>query len=116
MEIGYLEIVSNDQESTCAILSSIHGVTFSEPIPSLGGARTAILSNGGRIGVRSPLRENEEPIVRPYITVKDIDLSIAVAKEKGAIVAVPPMELPGQGKCAIYILEGVDHGLWQNSG
>jgi predicted enzyme related to lactoylglutathione lyase len=61
--------------------------------PIIGGTHTAILSNDGRIG--------------PYITVKDIDASIAVVNEKGAEITLPPMELPGEGRCAIYILHGL---------
>jgi len=26
---------------------------------------------------------------------------------------MPPMEMPGRGKFAIYLLGGNDHGLWQ---
>jgi len=29
------------------------------------------------------------------------------------VVAHPPLKIPGKGTFAIYILGGVDHGLWQ---
>ena len=36
------------------------------------------------------------------------------AEEAGAKVALPPMEIPGgQGTFSIYILGGIEHGLWQ---
>jgi predicted enzyme related to lactoylglutathione lyase len=31
----------------------------------------------------------------------------------GGQVAVPPMDIPGLGRFAIYLQGGNDHGLWQ---
>lgn len=33
--------------------------------------------------------------------------------ESGAVIAVPPMTIPGHGTCAIYFQGGVQAGLWQ---
>ena len=113
MLVEYLEIVSLDIDATCAALAAIHGVTFGEPIAEFGGARTAALTSGGRIVVRSPLRETEAPVVRPYVLVEDIDAGVRAAEAAGAEIAIPPMEIPGQGRFAIYILGGIEHGLWE---
>lgn len=113
LKVQYLEIVTPSVEETCAALSKAHGVTFSEPIPELGNARTADLANGGRIGVRAPMRETEASVVRPYMLVDDIEAAVEAAVDAGGVVAVPPMEIPGQGTFAIYLLGGIDHGLWQ---
>jgi predicted enzyme related to lactoylglutathione lyase len=113
MKIHYLEIVTRDIDSICKTYSKIHGVTFSEGDPNLGGARTAKLSNGGLLGVRAPLRDTEEPVVRPYILVEDIEASVSAAADSGAWIALPPMEIKGQGICAIIIQGGVESGLWQ---
>ncbi|MEO0630653.1 MAG: hydroxylase, partial [Planctomycetota bacterium] len=40
--------------------------------------------------------------------------AVKEAEAAGATIALPPMELPGEGTCAIYILGGIDHGLWEN--
>lgn len=114
MRIGYLEIVSDAVEATCAALEEVHGVRFSDPVPELGGARTAELPGGGRVGVRARLREDEAPVVRPYVQVTDIEAAVRSAEAAGGTIALPPMELPGQGTCAIYILGGIEHGLWQD--
>lgn len=111
--IQYLEIVTPKVDETCAALGKVHGVTFSEPVPNLGNARTATMKDGGRIGVRGPMRPDEEPVVRPYILTKDIEAAVKAAQEAGAEIAMPAMEIPGEGKFAIYILGGIDHGLWQ---
>ena len=113
MKIHYLEIVTPDVEAACALYAGMYGVTFGEADPNLGGARTADLDNGGKLGVRGPLRDTEEPIVRPYVLVEDIKASVAAAGEAGAEIAMPPMEIPGYGQFAIVIQGGIDLGLWQ---
>ena len=80
---------------------------------SLGGARTATLEDGGMVGVRGPLRDTEDPVVRPYILVEDIQAAVDVAAQSGAQVALPPMPLGDHGTCAIVIQGGIECGLWQ---
>lgn len=57
MKVQYLEIVTPSVNETCDALAQAHGVVFSEPIAELGNARTADLEDGGRIGVRAPMRD-----------------------------------------------------------
>lgn len=113
MLVQYLEIVTPDVDATCDALAALHDVSFSEPVSSLGNARTAAVRGGGRIGVRAPLRANEAPVVRPYVLVEDIEAAVKDAAAAGAEIALPRMELAGQGACAIYVLGGIEHGLWQ---
>src|ERR687896_2552932 len=113
MKIQYLEIVTKDVDVVCAAYAAAHKVRFGEPVAGLGNARTATLAGGGLVGVRAPLRENEEPVVRPYWLVDDIAAAVAAVVEAGGEVAHPPMEIPGHGTFAIYIQGGIDHGLWQ---
>jgi predicted enzyme related to lactoylglutathione lyase len=113
VKIQYLEIVAKEVDAVCAAYASAHKVEFGEPDARFGNARTAILAGGGLVGVRAPLRETEEPIVRPYWLVDDIVAAVAAAVQAGGEVAHPPMEIPGHGTFAIYLLGGADHGLWQ---
>ena len=113
MRIHYLEIVTTDVDAVCAAYAAAHEAQFGEPDPGLGNARTAALAGGGLVGVRAPLRETEEPVVRPYWLVDDIEGAVAAAVQAGGEVAVPPMEIPGHGRFAIYLQGGNDHGLWQ---
>ena len=113
MKIHYLEIVTPDVDAVCASYAQLHGVTFSDPEPGLGGARTAPLPEGGLVGVRAPMHETEEPVVRPYVLVDDVEAAAKAAVEAGAEIAHPPMEIPGHGTFAILIQGGVQHGLWQ---
>ena len=113
MKIQYLEIVTKDVDAVCATYSSAHNGKFDEPVAGLGNARTATLAGGGLVGVRAPLRDTEEPVVRPYWLVDDIAAAVAAAVQAGGELAVPPMEIPGHGTFAIYLQGGNDHGLWQ---
>lgn len=113
MKVHYLEIVSEDVGGVCEVYEVAHGVRFGEPDELLGSARTCTLADGSIVGVRGPLRSTEAPVVRPYWLVEDIDQAVADVEAAGAKIAMPPMEIPGKGRFAIYILGGNDHGLWQ---
>ncbi len=113
MQVQYLEIVTPDVDATCASYEANHGVAFSNPVPEFGNARTADIAGGGMIGVRAPMRDDEDPVVRPYMLVQDIDKAVEAAVAAGGQVAMPPMELPGRGRFSIYIHGGIQHGLWQ---
>lgn len=113
MQIKYLEIVTKDVDAVCAVYAQLHKVTFGKADAALGGARTAALPDGGMLGVRAPLRETEEPVVRPYLLVDDIESAVKAAAASGAKIAHPPLKLPGHGTFAIFLLGGIQHGLWQ---
>lgn len=113
MQIFYLEIVTTEVDAVCAAYAAANGVQFGKPDAEFGNARTAAMPGGGLVGVRAPLRDSEDPVVRPYWLVDDIKAAIAAAVEAGGEVAHPPMEIPGHGTFAIYLQGGNDHGLWQ---
>lgn len=113
IQVHYLEIVSSSVDQTCEALEEAHGVEFGEPVPELGNARTADLDQGGRLGVRAPMRDDEKPVVRPYLLVEDIEAAVKAAERAGGIIAMPPTKIPGQGTFSIYLLGGIEHGLWE---
>ncbi len=111
--IHYLEIVTPDVDQTCAAYKSSLGIVFEGPVAELGQAMVAKTDGGSLIGVRAPMHSEEEPATRPYVLVEDIEKAIDTAKEAGGEVALPPMEIPGRGYCAIYFMGGNQFGLWQ---
>ena len=113
MNIHYLEIVTREVEAVCAAYAAAHGVKFGKPNAGLGNARTTPFPGGGFLGVRAPMHETEQPVVRPYWLVKNIEKSLAAAVAAGGVVAHPPLNIPGYGTFAIYIQGGIHHGLWQ---
>ena len=112
-QIHYLEIVTLNVEQVCSAHAETFGIQFSDEIAELGGARTADLSTGGTLGVRAPMHEAEEPVTRPYYLVSDIEKALEDGKKGGAEVALPPMEIPGRGQCAILMFGATQSGLWQ---
>lgn len=113
MKVQYLEIVTNEVDAQCELYTQTAGAEFGEPDPALGGAKTASLADGAMVGIRAPMHEAEKPITRGYFLVEDIEAAVAAADKAGALVALPPMPLPGHGTCAIYIKDGIETGLWQ---
>jgi len=113
MQVAYLEIVTENVEAVCAAYAAANDVQFGAPDASLGNARTIVLPGGGRVGVRAPMHEGEGSVVRPYWLVDDIEAALAAVVEAGGEVAHPPLEIPGHCTFAIYVLGGIQHGLWQ---
>lgn len=112
--VGYLEIVTPEVDATVALLSEQHGVTFSEPIPAFGNARTAPLKGGGRLAVRAPMHELETPVVRPYLRVEDAKTAYEAALAAKSEGLHPALAIPGEGTFAIHQLGGIQHGVWQD--
>lgn len=113
MKIHYLEIVTREVDAVCSSYAAALDVKFGEPDARLGGARTAVLADGAIIGVRGPLRADEEPVTRPYWLVPNIEAALAAAIRAGGQTAVPATKIPGLGTFAIYLQGGNEHGLWQ---
>ena len=59
------------------------------------------------------LGSHEQPIIRTYLAVEDIQRAVKDAEESGALTAYPPTRQGQRGTFAIVIQGGVQHGLWQ---
>lgn len=112
-QVHYLEIVSHDLDKVCRMLEEMLGVTFGEKVASLGMARVAKMPGGQLLGVRAPLAAHELPIVRTYFRVDDIQKALKTAESAGAEIAYPPTQQGNTGTWAIFILNGIQYGLWQ---
>ena len=90
-------------------------VTFGDPDPTLGGARTAPMADGGMMGIRGPLNdpETQKPVVRHYLLVDDLKSTVDAAAAAGAVVALPSMPLGDHGTCAVVVQGGIEFGYWQ---
>ena len=67
MKLHYLEIVTKDVDAVCTAYAAANKVPFGEPEAALGNARAASLPGGGRVGVRAPMHETEEPVVQEML-------------------------------------------------
>lgn len=113
MAVHYLEIVSNDVDTLTRLYQRMHGLSFGPPDPDLGAARVAARADGTLVGIRKPLAAHEQPIMRTYLAVEDIQQAVKKAEELGATIAYPPTRQGQQGSFAIVIQGDVQHGLWQ---
>ncbi|MEM1080957.1 MAG: hydroxylase [Pseudomonadota bacterium] len=111
MSIQYLGVVTTDVAGVCASNASSQGIEFGAPDPGLGQARTAAWPAGGMIGIRAPMHDGEEPMIRPYMRVDDIEHAVAAAVAAGATLAVSPMDLLEHGQCAIVFQGDVQLGF-----
>lgn len=112
-EIHYLEFVTPEVEVARDFYSQAYGWQFGAAAPELGNAFVATLPNGSLCGIRAPMHEQEQPAVRTYIRVDDIETSVETAVTLGATVALGATEIPGHGMIAIYLLGGIEQGIWQ---
>ena len=110
--VHYLEFVCRDVDAQCAALARVHGLSFGPAVADLGQARVANAADGSLIGVRAPLAEHEQPIVRTYLDVDDIAKAVKDAEAAGAVIAYPPTRQGDTGTWAIYVLGDVQVGLW----
>jgi hypothetical protein len=113
MAVHYLEIVSNDADEAIALYERMHGLSFGPPDADLGQARVATRADGSLVGIRKPLASHEQPVMRAYLAVEDIQRAVKDVEEVGAVVAYPPTRQGQRGTFAIVIHGGVQHGLWQ---
>lgn len=113
MVIHYLEIVSNDVDTLTGLYERMHGLSFGPPDPDLGQARVAARADGTLVGIRKPLAAHEQPIMRTYLAVEDIQQAVKQAENSGAMIAYPPTRQGQRGTFAIVIQGDLQHGLWQ---
>jgi predicted enzyme related to lactoylglutathione lyase len=113
MRVHYLEVVSSDVDAQVAGFETVHGLSFGPPVAELGQARVAEAPDGSLVGVRAPMAPQETPIMRTYLEVEDIAAAVRDAEAAGAMVAYPPTQQGNTGTWAIYIVDGVQIGLWQ---
>jgi predicted enzyme related to lactoylglutathione lyase len=73
----------------------------------------ATAADGTLVGIRRPLAAHEQPIMRTYLGVEDIEQAVRKAEAAGAAIAYPPTRQGQRGTFAIVIHGGVQHGLWQ---
>ena len=108
MAVHYLEIVTNDADAVTALYQRMHGLSFGPPDADLGQARVATRADGTLVGVRKPLAAHEQPVVRTYLEVEDIEQAVKQAEDVGATVAYPPTRQGQRGTFAI-VFQGDVH-------
>ena len=112
-DVCYVEVVTPDAAAARAFFEAAHGWRFEEAGAELGGSHVATLPGGARLAVRAPMRDTEKPLTRAYVRVADAKAAVERAEALGAKVGLPPTDLPGHGRIAIYFMGGVELGVWE---
>ncbi|HEV8049267.1 MAG TPA: hypothetical protein VGP88_01605 [Thermoplasmata archaeon] len=110
----HVEYASSDPAATRRFLEKIVGFHF-DVMENLGGygMRKDEVKRGSGTGVRIT-EKGESPGTIAYLTVMNIDESLAAAQKEGAKVVMPKMEIPGMGWHAVVHAPGnVMVGLYQ---
>jgi predicted enzyme related to lactoylglutathione lyase len=114
--VHYIEYVVKDPEQLVRAFEKQHPWRFAQA-SELAGSWVAELPGGGLCGIRGPMNDDEKRglVVRTYVRVADLDRAVAIARENGATIAIESMSVGKYGRIAIYVIEGVQQGLWQVS-
>ena len=98
---SWQELISQDVEASTAFYSTLLGWTV-ETMDMGGGKSYSMFKIGerpiaGMMG--TPAEKSDIPTTWvSYITVEDLDATVAKAVELGAKICVPPTEIPGKGR------------------
>ena len=100
---SWQELLTQDPEGSAKFYTGLLGWT-TDSMDMGGGHIYTMFMNGDRpVGgmVKPPAEAGEVPTFwGNYITVEDLDATVAKAQELGAKICMPPMEIPGKGRLA----------------
>jgi predicted enzyme related to lactoylglutathione lyase len=111
-QITHIDIPADDIERAKGFYRAVAGWEIG-PVPGFEDYemfRTGEASGGG-IGIRGKTAPDQ---LRIYITVDRLEDAVAAAQRAGGSLAVPPADVPGQGRyAAVTDTEGNEVGLWE---
>ncbi len=104
-EVCWHELLTDDLEGACAFYSKIFGWTKGQAM-DMGEMGTYQIINRGEGGIGGFMKR--PPMVPVnywlyYVTVTDLDATLARATEAGGTVIVPPMPIPGGSRIAQFL-------------
>src|SRR3990170_2685009 len=100
---AWFELVTPDPDAAREFLSATFGWGF-VPYPAYPGYHVAEVQGHGVGGVRGPMPDEPDPGPRwvTFVTVDDVDATVAAAQEAEAQVVMPPTDMEGVGRMTIY--------------
>ena len=122
-EFCWIDHSAHDMQAASAWYSEIFGWQAQEaPSPAEGAPPYAFLMKGeacvGGMGQMDDAMKSQgvPPCWNVYVCVEDCEAAEAKAKELGANVIVPTMDVPGHGKlCFFFDPAGACCAMWQNT-
>jgi predicted enzyme related to lactoylglutathione lyase len=112
----WIDLATPDQDAAAEFYGGLFGwsVEEDENADQTGGYRVATL-NGQAVGGVMKLMQEGQPVAwSSYVSVEDVDATVARAKEAGGTVMVEPMSVLDYGRMAFLVdPTGAAIGLWQ---
>ena len=96
------ELLTTDPGAAATFYAALFGWSVKEMGAEMGGYRVVSV---GETGVGGIMKSPEGPPIPPhwgaYVTVDDVEQTIAKCTELGGKVVVPPMDVPNVGRMAL---------------
>ena len=101
---SWSELMTSDPAAASAFYAKLFGWTVKEMGPEMGGYRVVNVGESGIGGLMAIPAEAKgmPPRWGVYVTVTNLDETLAQAKSLGATVCMPPMDVPGVGRMAAF--------------
>lgn len=110
---SWVDVSSADLAKTVAFYGGLFGWE-AEDMGEEAGHYTMFTLNGSPVAAATPLQDGGYPAWATYVTVADVDASVALADANGAKVIVPPMEVFTSGKMAVvFDPTGAAVAMWE---
>ena len=97
---SWRELFSGDPVASQKFYTELLGWTV-ETMPMPSGDYTMFMNDGQPVAGLNPLPDDKEEAGTAwvnYITVEDLDTTLAQAEQMGAKACMPPVEIPGKGR------------------
>ena len=114
---SWVDLSSPDVDASVTFYEALLDWEAAEPAgPEFGGYRMFTLRGKNVAGI-GPAQDGQPPSWSTYVSVQDIDATLATARENGAKVLLEPLEIPGAGRMAAFSdAVGAPLSLWEPAG
>ena len=101
---SWSELTTGDPAAAADFYSRLFGWTIRETGPEMGGYRVASIGSDGIAGIMAapPQAQGGPPAWGVYVTVNNVDETLATARRLGATICMEPMDVPGVGRMAMF--------------
>src|SRR5476649_1192833 len=103
-EFSWNELLTTDPKAAAKFYSDLFGWTSQEMPTSCGTTYTLLKSGGEDVGGLMEIPEMAKgmpPTWRSYVTVADVDATAKKAEALGAVIIMPPQDIPEVGRFTI---------------
>ena len=99
------ELMTSDPAAAAAFYGSLFGWKIKDPDEAMGGYRVVSVGEAGVGGIMACPEEMAQmpPRWGAYVTVDNMDATLAQCEALGGKCIVPPMDVPGVGRMAMIM-------------